>query len=48
MIYINPDTKIVTMDEEEYLAITNHIKACENEINTLKMRMNMVESKCQM
>lgn len=48
MIYIDPNTKIVTMDEEEYLTMTNHIKECENEINSLKMRMNMVESKCQM
>jgi hypothetical protein len=47
MITIDPETKAVLMDEDEYVALTGHIKDCENEINTLKMRMNMVESKCQ-
>ena len=45
MIYIDPVTKIVTMDEDEYLEITNHIKECEKEIIALQNRMNMVESR---
>jgi negative regulator of replication initiation len=47
MIFVDPETKIVTMDEEEYLTIAKHIKDCEEQINSLMMRMNMVEAKCQ-
>ena len=43
MLVIDPITKIVTMDEEEYLTITGHIKECEHEITMLKNRLNMVE-----
>lgn len=46
-ITVDPETKAVLMDEEEWQMLTGHIKACEDEINSLKLRMDMVESKCQ-